>query len=345
LQNLKGENRLSDEQSFGNRYPPTFLGIGSMRCGSTWLYEALKCHPDVQLSESKELDFFFMPQMLRHDLDWYEAHFAPADGNGPRPIRGEISPSYARLKAWQVNRIAELLPNLRIILTLRHPIERVWSQVLYQSGFWERKDVRKIGSAEFLRKIEKARNRLSSDYRRTIQIWSTAFGREAVHIDFFDRLHNDPEAYLNGVLRHLGATTPWALPANLMKKKVYATNSLVKHEREIPEVVRWYIADRLVKPTERLNELLEGRVSTWVDEMHAICGKRRPSWRILGELNQTLLSLRERLAYEAYHAALDIRLWLRWRELRRSRHPQGVPQPKRARQLTKEHIATVHSRE
>ena len=316
-----------------------------MRCGSTWLYEALKCHPDVQLSESKELDFFFMPQMLRHDLDWYETHFAPEDGSEPRPVRGEISPSYARLKGWQVNRIAELLPDLRIILTLRHPIERAWSQALYQSGFWEHKDVRQISPTEFLRKIEKARNKLSSDYLRTIEIWSKAFGREALHIDFFDRIHDDPETFINDILRHIGAATPWALPTNLIKKKVYATNSLVKHVRDIPEVVQWYIADRLVEPTERLNELLEGRVSSWVDEMRAIRGKTRSSWRILTELNRIVFSVPERLAYETYHAALDIRLWLRWRELRRSRPGQSVSQTKRARQLTKQHIATVHSRE
>ena len=38
-------------------------------------------------------------------------------------------------ETWQVNRIAHLLPDLRIILTLRHPIERVWSQALLESGY------------------------------------------------------------------------------------------------------------------------------------------------------------------------------------------------------------------
>ena len=219
--------------------------------------------------------------MLRHDLEWYKAHFESEDGLEPKPVRGEISPVYARLKAWQVNRIANLLPDLRIILTLRHPIERVWSQALLEFGYLEGRDVRKISSIGFLRQIERARNRLSSDYCRTIKIWSKAFGRDALHIDFFDRLRDDPEAYVNGVLRHIGAATPWALPAKFMKTKVHATTSLVGHNREIPEVVQWYIADRLLEPTERLNELLEGRVSSWVEEMRAIRGKTRLSWRIL----------------------------------------------------------------
>jgi Sulfotransferase family len=264
------------------------------------------------------MSFFFTPRMLQHDLDWYEAHFEPENGGQPKPVRGEISPVYARLKAWQVNRIANLLPDLRIILTLRHPIERIWSQALLEFGYLKGRDVRKVGSIAFVRQVERARNRLPSDYRRTIKIWSNAFGQNALHIDFFDRLRDNPETYINDVLRHIGAATPWALPAKFMKTKVHASNSLVEHSPEIPEVVQWYIADRLLEPTERLNELLEGRVSSWVDEMRTIRGKTRISWRILREVNLTVLSVPERLAYEAYHVVHDVRLWWRWRHLQKS---------------------------
>jgi hypothetical protein len=289
-----------------------------MRCGSTWLYEVLKYHPDIQLNR-KEMDFFFMRRMLRHDLEWYEGHFAPDDGTEPRPVRGEISPRYARLKAWQVNRIAELLPDLRIILTLRHPIERVWSQALYEFGHRSHRDVRRVRPLEFLRQVERPRNMLSSDYCRTVEIWSNAFGREALHIDFFDRLQDDPETYISGILRHIGASTSWAIPPKFVKKKIWSTNSLVRQDLEIPEVVQWYIADRLLEPTERLNELLEGRVSKWVQELRTLRGKTRVSWRILREINRTMLSAPERLAYEAFHAVLDLRLWRRWRHLQRVR--------------------------
>jgi hypothetical protein len=289
-----------------------------MRCGSTWLYEVLKSHPDVRLSESKEMDFFFMPRMLQHDFAWYESHFKPENGAEPKPVRGEISPRYARLKAWQVSRIAELLPNLRIILTLRHPIERLWSQTLYDFGRLAGRDVRKVKSVEFLRQVERARSKLSSDYARTIKIWSEAFGKNALHISFFDQLCNDPENYVNSILQHIGATTPWALPAQFVKKKVFATNALVGSERQPPDVVRWYIADQLLEPTKRLNELLQGQVSSWVEELKSIRGKTRVSWQILREVNRSVLSIPERLAYEAYHAVLDLRLLSHWRQLYRS---------------------------
>ena len=255
--------------------------------------------------------------MLRHDLDWYEAHFAPANGDEPKPVRGEISPEYVRLKAWQVNRIANLLPDLRTILILRHPIDRVWSQALLEFGYLEGKDVRKISSIEFLRQVERARNRLSSDYPRTIEIWSNAFGRDALHIDLFETLQNDPQTYVDGILRHIGASTPWAVPAQFINSKVHATTSLVRQQRNIPELVEWYIADRLLEPTERLNDLLQGKIENWVDEMREIRGNTRLSWRILRELNRKLLTLPEKVAYEVYHTVLDLRLWLRWRQLQK----------------------------
>jgi hypothetical protein len=296
---------------------PTFLGIGGMRCGSTWLAAVSKYHPEVRIADEKEMDFFFMRRMLSHDLCWYESYFRPRDGEEVRPARGEISPRYARLKGWQVRRIAECLPDLRIILTLRHPIERLWSQTLYDFGRLQRRDVRQVGGLELLRQLERPRSRLSADYFRTVKVWSDAFGWEALHIDFFDRLRNDPNGYVNDILRHIGASSPWQAPEELVKKRVWSTTSLVKAEREIPELVRWYMARQLLEPTKRLNALLDGRVSQWVDELGVISGEARTSWRILGELSRLVISVPEKLAYEGFHLGLDARLWWRWRQLQK----------------------------
>ena len=212
------------------------------------------------------------------------------NGDEPKPVRGEISPEYARLKAWQVNRIAKLLPDLRLILTLRHPIERVWSQALLEFGYLGGRDVRKISSIDFLRQVERARNRLSSDYRRTIKIWSNAFGRDALHIDLFETLQDDPQdlcrRHSAAYRRHNAMGHPGAIHQLESSRNQQPRSS----RRDIPELVEWYIADRLLEPTERLNELLEGQVSSWVEDMRTIRGKTRLSWRILREVNRTLLA-------------------------------------------------------
>ena len=55
-----------------------------------------------------------------------------------------------------------------------------------------------------------------------------------------------------------------------------------------------------------IRELLDGRISSSVEEMRTIRGKTRLSWRILREVNRTVLSVPERLSFEAYHVILDV---------------------------------------
>lgn len=37
---------------------PGFIGIGAQKCASSWIYDILLDHPEVSMSEKKELDFF-----------------------------------------------------------------------------------------------------------------------------------------------------------------------------------------------------------------------------------------------------------------------------------------------
>ena len=101
---------------------PTFLGIGVPRAGTTWLHTLLAGHPDVYLpTRRKEIRFFDR----YHDLGtaWYEAFFAAAEGH--RAI-GEISPQYLYCDAC-TERIAGLLPDVGLIVMLRHPVDRAYS--------------------------------------------------------------------------------------------------------------------------------------------------------------------------------------------------------------------------
>src|SRR5690606_27494332 len=69
---------------------PDSPGIGFMKTGTTWLYENLRCHPDLHLTDAKELRYFDTPRYLQ-PLARYAENFRGADGK----VKGEISPSYA----------------------------------------------------------------------------------------------------------------------------------------------------------------------------------------------------------------------------------------------------------
>ncbi len=101
---------------------PTFIGIGAQKCASSWLYDILSDHPEVVVSEKKELDFF--SYQYERGYEWYEAQFQ--EKLGARAV-GEISPSYFN-EASVPERIKLYAPEAKILLSLRSPVERALSQ-------------------------------------------------------------------------------------------------------------------------------------------------------------------------------------------------------------------------
>jgi hypothetical protein len=101
---------------------PTFLVLGSPKCGTTLLSSLLSAHPDVFLSAPKEPHFFD----CHYDkglASYIEDHFA---GWKSERAAGEATPSYLSLP-FVPERIQRELPEARLIAILRHPVERAYS--------------------------------------------------------------------------------------------------------------------------------------------------------------------------------------------------------------------------
>lgn len=101
---------------------PTFVGIGVPRAGTTWLHALLDGHPDVFVpAKRKEIRFF--DRHFERGIGWYEAFFAESKG---RAAVGEISPQYFYSEQAPA-RIASTLPKASLLLMLRHPVDRAYS--------------------------------------------------------------------------------------------------------------------------------------------------------------------------------------------------------------------------
>jgi hypothetical protein len=118
--------------SAGSRREPDFLVVGAQRAGTTSLFKALLQHPSfVPPRFRKGVHYFDM------DYDkgwrWYLGHFPNrstvdkvAAATGGVALTGEASPYYM----WHPlvpDRIAKDLPNAKIIVLLRDPVERAYS--------------------------------------------------------------------------------------------------------------------------------------------------------------------------------------------------------------------------
>ncbi len=106
---------------------PTFLVIGAMKAGTTSLAEYLSAHPEIFLTAEKEPHFFSFRDRQALGLEWYESLFDRADG---AIARGEASTTYTKYPQYAgvAQRIAEHLPDARLIYIIRDPIDRIRSQ-------------------------------------------------------------------------------------------------------------------------------------------------------------------------------------------------------------------------
>jgi hypothetical protein len=110
---------------------PTFLVIGAAKSGTTSLVHYLRGHPQVHLADF-ELHYFVAERRWRLGPAWYQAQFK---GAGDEVAVGEKSPSYARHPYYRgvPGRIAALLPDVRLVYLVRHPLRRIRSEYLHRT--------------------------------------------------------------------------------------------------------------------------------------------------------------------------------------------------------------------
>jgi hypothetical protein len=104
---------------------PTFLICGAPKAGTTALYEYLRQHPDVLMSTPKETGFFH--ENHHRGVEWFRSHFD--DWEGETAI-GEASVMTMPTPGAE-ERVAKLIPDARLIFLLRDPVERAYSDYLF----------------------------------------------------------------------------------------------------------------------------------------------------------------------------------------------------------------------
>ncbi len=124
---------------------PAFVIVGAQRCGTTSMYRYLRAHPQVVPALVKEVHFFDVN--YGRGPDWYAAHFAPrrlaefrSRALGRHVVTGEASPYYI-FHPHAIRRLHEMLPDAKIIVMLRDPVQRAISHYSHERGKgWETAD-------------------------------------------------------------------------------------------------------------------------------------------------------------------------------------------------------------
>ncbi len=178
---------------------PTFVTIGAQKCGTTALHSYLARHPDVSMSRPKELDFFVAERNWDRGVDWYRSHFDPGVA-----ARGESSPNYTAHPyfAGVPERMAELIPEAKLIFMVRDPIDRIRSNWIHT--YSNRAETRPMREAvldpegEYL-----ARSRYNVQLARFLE----HYPRERILVLEQSELYGDRRATLERVFEFIGVRT------------------------------------------------------------------------------------------------------------------------------------------
>lgn len=197
----------------GNPVLPNFLIIGAARCGTTTLYRNLAEHPQVYLPADKrpEPHFFMRDREYAKGLAYYSRRYFA--GVKREQAVGEASTSYI-FSATAAGRISRDLPCVRLILILRHPVERAFS------GYWHtvksgletlpfeqavvQEDAR-CGAIDdpLMRENQPFAYLGRSLYFRQLSIYLEHVAMKRIHVILFDDLARDPAAVFRRVCRFL----------------------------------------------------------------------------------------------------------------------------------------------
>ena len=187
---------------------PNMLIIGAAKAGTTALYRYLNEHPDIYMSSVKESNYFaydgeekkiFSGGRVNNKfrfktLDEYRQLFMEA---GVASVVGEASPLYLE-SLTAAPRIHELLPDVRLIASLRDPTDRAFSAYMM-----------KVRDARESWHVEKAFDSGShyvqvGFYYAKMKRYYDLFPARQIKVVLFDDLKREPMKVCSDLFDYLG---------------------------------------------------------------------------------------------------------------------------------------------
>ncbi len=258
---------------------PNFIILGAAKAGTTALYHYLRQHPQIYMTPLKETNFFalkdrqlnfcgpgdndYVNQMSITDWDCYKAQF---DGVRDEIAIGEASPLYL-YEACAAPRIKEYVPDAKLLIFLRNPIDRAYSAFVHlvRDG---RETTRDFGEALAL---EDERIALGWEhiwhykhmglYYDQVKRYFDLFGRENVRVDLYYDFKTRPVELMQEIFGFLGVDETFA--PDISQRYNEAS---VPHEQRPPLTleVRHQLLDYFREDSLKVQDLIGRDLSRWL---------------------------------------------------------------------------------
>jgi len=176
-----------------------FVGISVSRCGTTWLAKCLAEHPEIFIPPKKELAYYNNPQ--RMDRESLPEYFADAESER---LLGEYTPRYI-ISRDALERVAEDNPGAKVLVSLRDPVERAFSQYKYFRFQMDNEDITDFETALTGPNYEDYITK--SEYATNLQRAWDIFGRDSTHVMFSHDFSTRPAEVVAEMYGFLGVDT------------------------------------------------------------------------------------------------------------------------------------------
>jgi len=252
---------------------PNFFIVGAGKSGTTSLYAYLKDTPGIYMSAEKEPRYFH-----EHNVDVYLARPEMRISNKTKYLKlfqnaknekviGEASPSYLR-DPETPKLIHNVVPDAKIIILLRDPVERAFSNYLMRRSNGQEKRTFHdmiLDSLDNRKKDDKEYN-LSLDpglYVNQVKRYLDMFGTKNVRIWTFEEFIEKPKKIVKDILEFLeidshppdsiGKTfNPYGTPRGKIGQYIVENRKIIKlSNRLIPQNIRWRLKQDILLKREK----------------------------------------------------------------------------------------------
>lgn len=230
----------------GVRALPDFIIIGASRSGTTHFFNTLRHHPQIKTSRIKEVKFFNNDEKYNKGESFYRSYFPLRTSLKKGDIVGEASPNYLSTPK-SADRIKQMLPDAKLIVLLRDPVQRFLSCYFYKQQKEHQKHIKYPTLEEMLsdENIDQTIKEEVTFYIDEIKRYEKYYKSGNLLIINSDDYFSSPEVTLQQVCNYLGVDDSYNFP------KLKSWNKAMLRTSVSDEVI-----EKLTKVFAQKNELL-----------------------------------------------------------------------------------------
>lgn len=252
---------------------PNFFIVGTARSGTTSLDQYLRQHPEIYMAQEKETHYFAADQFpssfkgpgddslnkrIIRDQAQYSQLFT--DTTEKKAI-GEASVFYLSTPGT-AERIAQAVPDAKIIISLREPVARTYSSYMFLV-----RDGRETSGFEEGLSLEEERKEKGFEpiwwykelslYYNQVKRYIDVFSANRVKVTLYDELLADPKSVLRNIFTFLGVKEDIAINTSVRyngsgipkSQKLYTlANNLISNPSPLSKRIKSLVPKKILSP-------------------------------------------------------------------------------------------------